>query len=87
MKASKGETAWLLMELSAEAWEARMGCPQTYSCVAGAPSGGSHHFLPLWEHKSITPSPHLYLRSSEAQRRGFFSPPPTSILGKFPCGQ
>ena len=36
-----------------------MRCPQAYSCVPGAPGGGSHHFLPLWGAERITPSPHL----------------------------
>lgn len=62
------------------------GCPQTYSCVAGAPGGGSHHFLPLWEHERITPSPHLYflyVRSSEDQRQGVI-PIPHLYAGKVP---
>lgn len=72
MKEGKREPVWLLMELSAEAWEAQRGWRGLSDLqLPGAPSGGSHHFLPLWKRESITPSPCLYLRSSEAQRQGF----------------
>lgn len=58
MKEGKGETVWVLMELCGGLGGTEgMGCPQTYSCVAGAPSGGSHHFLLLWEHERITHTP------------------------------
>lgn len=60
-----------------------MGCCQTDSCEAGAPSGGSHHFLPLWEHESIALLPHLYLGSSQAQRQGVI-PLPHLHAGKVP---
>lgn len=67
-----------------------MGCPQTYSCLLGAPGGGSHHFLPLWGAERITPSPHLTFISSisdplRPRDKVLFSSP-TSLLGKFPCG-
>jgi hypothetical protein len=67
-----------------------MRCPQAYSCVPGAPGGGSHHFLPLWGAERITPSPHLTFISSisdplRPRDKVLFSSP-TSLLGKFPCG-
>lgn len=67
-----------------------MGCPRTYSCcVVGAPSGGSHHFLPLWEHERTTP-PHLtfisFISDPLRPRDKVLFPSPTSMLGKFPCG-
>lgn len=88
MKEGKGETAWVLMELSAEAWEARRGWGALRPTAAwqGLPGGGSHHFLPLWEHERITPSPHLYflyVRSSEGQRQGVI-PIPHLYAGKVP---
>lgn len=65
----------------------RTGCPQTYSCTAGAPCGGSYHFLPLLEHERITP-PHLTFISFisdplEAQRQGVI-PFPHFYAGKVP---
>lgn len=58
MKEGEGGAAWVLMEHSLQrpGRHGRDGCCQTRSCTAGAPSRGSHHFLPLWEPESITPS-------------------------------
>lgn len=66
-----------------------MGCPT--AVWQGLPVGAlTMSCRSLREHERITPSPHLYflpLRSSEAQRQGVIPFPPTSMLGKFPCGQ
>lgn len=86
MKEGKGETAWVLMELC-EAWRG-WGAVRPTAVWQGLPVGGSHHFLPLWEHERITPHTHthlyfLYLRSSEAQRQGV-TPFPHLYAGKVP---
>lgn len=90
MKEGKGETAWVLMELSAEAWEAERGrgALRPTAVWQGLPVGAlttSYHSGNMRESP-----PHLTFTSfmsDPLRTRGkVLFPSPIFRLGKFPCG-